>query len=494
MLAGLLALALAAQPDCRDLRVAPTHDYAFLVGSAPGPGGAWRWLRNGQPYQSGQSPQFLLLHADGAATVTDGEAPLRADRVSFHPGRWGSALAVEPGGLLAFAREGNLDLNEGTLEMWVAARADGDDPVYAARNHVLFHYRAPNGDNMTISHSRTAGLLYAGGTVRGQWESAYGGAASMREWRAGEWHHLAYTWSAEQNRMRFYVDGVLTADTNERRYWPPDAGGDRFSLGGDLGGAAAHFFIDEVRILSRAMEDAEVRANARRLEAPRDNEVWLPLAEVAAGDSLVLEFAGCASRPYVYPGIPVSDPDPPSTLLAAGTTELPFSVRSRAATSCAWAVGAPLEYAAMRAFGSGPGATHRATITGLSPAPARVNDVYVRCASQPDYLLHLRYRALTRVNPPFPRTGNLWGSAGIAAKGLDYAARIDLYLGANFTAAQIRKLRELNPEVLVLTSINVVENHGLPDDYYLKTIEGKLIEVWPGMFRLNLTKRHVAEY
>ncbi|MBI5566880.1 MAG: carbohydrate binding domain-containing protein, partial [Chloroflexi bacterium] len=90
--------------------------------------------------------------------------------------------------------------------------------------------------------------------------------------------------------------------------------------------------------------------------------------------------------------------------------------------------------------------------------------------------------------------GNLWGWWQLADKGLPYLSRIDLWLGADPTRAEVIELRRLNPNVLVLTSINAVENDGLPDDYYLKDVNGHTIEVWPGSYRLNLTKNYVAEY
>ena len=52
----------------------------------------------------------------------------------------------------------------------------------------------------------------------------------------------------------------------------------------------------------------------------------------------------------------------------------------------------------------------------------------------------------------------------------------------------------MNPDILILTSINTVENSGLPEDYYLHDTTGQRIEVWPGTYRLNLTKTYVAEY
>jgi len=496
----MFALACGAQNECANLAVSPSSDYAFLIGSAPA-GGTYRWLLNGQTYKTGTTSQLFLLHADNSLITTEGRKPLDSPAVAFEPGRWGSALTIEKSGLLTYARAGNLDLNEGSIEMWVAPRAAGDDPAYTGRDHVLFQYRAPNGDRMAIAQARSDGVLYAGGTTAGQWQSAYGGQASMRGWKAGEWHHLAYTYSATGNMMRFYVDGVLTADTNEKQYVPPSAAGDRFSLAGDLSAVPAYFLIDEVRISSRAKESDEVRANARRFDQPRDNEVWLPLAGVPAGASLVFEATAtggartCATAAFLYNGVPLADADPPSTLLAPGTTSLAFSVRSLQPTSCGYSLGRAGDFSQMTPFDTGQGTTvHQTMFKGLSGDTTQVNKVYVRCASEPAYALELLYRGLPGVNPQFPRTGNLWGSSNLVPKGLEYASHIDLYLGASFTPAQIRGLRALNPNILILTSINTVENFGLPEDYYLKDIRGKKIEVWPGTFRLNLTKPYVAEY
>jgi len=152
----------------------------------------------------------------------------------------------------------------------------------------------------------------------------------------------------------------------------------------------------------------------------------------------------------------------------------------------------------LTAFDSGSGTTsHQTFITGLNPDPDIINELYVRCAAYPDFVLHQRYRCLAQINPPYPRTGNLWGSWNFIPKGLPYCAKIDLWMGAFFTADQIRQLRALNPDVVVLTHINAIENAefaSLPDDYYLKDIYGNRAEIWPGMYRLNLTKPYVAEY
>ncbi len=58
--------------------------------------------------------------------------------MSLTEGRWNSALDLAPDGILSYSREGNFDLAEGTVEMWLALRADGDDPLYQEGWHAFF--------------------------------------------------------------------------------------------------------------------------------------------------------------------------------------------------------------------------------------------------------------------------------------------------------------------------------------------------------------------
>jgi hypothetical protein len=506
-------IAFCALPLCSNAACTLTPDYTFAVGSADfsdpdsdaESGSACRWLVNGVP-QGAASPvaEGLLLHFDGTASGANGELPAVSQGASFTSGKWGQALSLGAGGRLGFARPDNLDLSEGSMELWTALRADGSDPVYGTDPQVLIYYEAPNGDTLYIAQSATSGILYAGGTVNGQWQSAYGSGGNMRSWRAGQWHHLCFSYSAAGSFMRFYVDGVLAADTNEGRYVAPSAGGTQVFIGGPSWSQPALYDLDEVRLSGRVPSAQEVAARARRIDASRSNEVWLPASALAPGDSLAYEFtpraAGenglpCLSAPFNYPGIPIANPQPPSTLLPPGSTTVSLTVSTLENTSCAYSVGLPLPFAQMTPFDSGAGGTlHQTLVAGLNPDPLEVNQVYVRQAAHPDFVLSLLYRSLSDVNPSYPRTGNLWGWWNFLDDGLPYIARIDLWLGADFSPDQVCGLRQLNPDILILTSINAVENSGLSDDYYLKDVNGNRIEVWPGSYRLNLTKTYVAEY
>lgn len=204
---------------------------------------------------------------------------------------------------------------------------------------------------------------------------------------------------------------------------------------------------------------------------------------------------------------PISDPQPASNILPPGTRSVDLSVRSSANTSCGYAVGADKPYAQMTPFAQGAGsATHRTTIA-ISPEPALVNDVYVRCATQPEFVLALKYRARTNANPSFPRTGMLWGWfqwRGDATISFDDLAKVDLWMGADAwdaaavprLASDFKRIRERNPDTLFLASVNAVEPYAnnVPDDYFLRDVNGNKFEVWPGAYRLNLTRPEVAEF
>ena len=499
-------------PVCAGAAIQFTPDFQFVIGSArflgamgeAEAGSRFRWLTNGVALSSGAVAEDLLLNLDGAVAGANGESPTSTQNVAYAAGRWGLALALASNGRLQFGCTNNLRLDQGTIELWVALRAEGTNSTYSSRDHVLFQYRAPNGEYLQIAQSRSSGILYAGGTVSNQWESAYGSKGNMRSWGSNGWHHLAFTYSAPQNFMRFYVDGSLAAANNEGHYWPPATNGTVFAIGGDLSGNAAAYWVDSVRLSGRVAGDNEVLARSRRFDPPQANEIWLDTTNLTLGSQLMFEFtpasttqtgAMCQSAAMLFVGRPITNAQPPSTLLPPGATSVDISVETVTNTTCAWSLGQPLAFTQMTPFAQGGGSRlHQTRLAGLSPDPNQVNDVYVRCAANPDFVLRLQYRSLSEVNPPFPRTGNLWGWGEWRPNGLPDMAKVDLWLGASPPGAEIKELRRLNPHLRLLTSINAVENDNLPTDYYLKDVHGNRIEVWPGAYRLNLTKNYVAEF
>lgn len=167
--AGLVGGAHAASPACTSAVAQPTENYSFIVGSADffdsdgdlESGSTFAWLVNGAVHANGPAAELLRLAFDDSLEGSGGEEPLTYSGVTYDAGRWGSAQALQPGGSVTYACDGNLDLDEGTIEMWVAPRADGDDPVYSSRSHYLFQYAAPNGDYISIAQQASSGTATA---------------------------------------------------------------------------------------------------------------------------------------------------------------------------------------------------------------------------------------------------------------------------------------------------------------------------------------------
>jgi hypothetical protein len=186
-------------------------------------------------------------------------------------------------------------------------------------------------------------------------------------------------------------------------------------------------------------------------------------------------------------------------------TSLPLALWTDDDTNCRWST-SDVPYASMPNSFSGAGScNHSAVINGLTGTLA-LRCIYVQCeayAARPS--LVLSFRSLPdSAALPFPRLGNLWGSGNFRghAQGVAYAAnRSSLWLGADWSAAEIDKLRDYNAFTVVLTSINACETNAqdLPDDFYLTNITqppatlGRL-QSWPGAWRLDLTNPAVQMY
>ena len=200
-----------------------------------------------------------LYHFDGSLTSTSGMAPVQASGVSFVPGKWGSALSVEKGGILKYPLNGNLDFQNGTIEMWISPRFDGTDPVYSKYNHALLLYHSPANDQFLVSES-TLGGFYAGSVVHHQFRGAGGG--NISNWKPGTWHHIAFTYSSNPTRQRFYVDGSLINE-NTVPMPEPDPGAN-LTVGCDPYGNWTGFLIDELEISSGAKGTTAIGSSALR--------------------------------------------------------------------------------------------------------------------------------------------------------------------------------------------------------------------------------------
>jgi hypothetical protein len=226
-------------------------------------------LRWGQ--QPGARAPLALFHFDDSFATASGIPPTQADKALLVAGRWGSALSIESGGILSYPQEDNLDFRRGTIEMWVATRFDGNHPIYAKYNHALLLYLSPAAEQFLLSEGSWLGF-YGGSVIDGRLEGAGGG--NISGWKAGEWHYVAFAFSAERGQ-RLYLDGVLVSERQEPMRAPQPGG--RFTVASDPYGNWSAFIVDELRISSDDKSADEIRYNAGRKRPFEEYERFRPL-------------------------------------------------------------------------------------------------------------------------------------------------------------------------------------------------------------------------
>lgn len=178
---------------------------------------------------------------------------------SFGEGRFGQALVCGPEqALVRYRTAGNVMPPSGTISLWVKPlNWTPDDGNF----HVFFESGSDGGPTGWL-------LLYKyfmGGQMLLRYadEQQQVGMATAQGlgWQAGEWHHLAGTWTPEA--LRLYVDGELAATAPL-----PVVGqtlADTFALGDNgwhVPHAGALTLLDEVRIYAYPLTEEHIRALA----------------------------------------------------------------------------------------------------------------------------------------------------------------------------------------------------------------------------------------
>lgn len=212
-------------------------------------------------------PDGLLFYAsfdDGFrpdVAAGSGTAVAQCSITNDGGGRTGEALIAHSGfrGIEPFLSPwyltaGNIDRDSGTIELWIKP-SEGlfDDPQ---ERRIYIHWwverdrhLAPKvfridtrGGNLRVFEQDVADDEYSNHMV------------TPVDWRPGEWHHVAYTWSDGQRVV--YIDGDEVNRSSPRRGLPRL--GHFFRIGaGNWGFGYAEALIDEVRIWDRALTPDE---------------------------------------------------------------------------------------------------------------------------------------------------------------------------------------------------------------------------------------------
>jgi hypothetical protein len=182
---------------------------------------------------------------------------------------------------LTYPAKGNLDPKQGTFECWVRPQfdpypnLDPNDPSRGALNRNLLDLDLGNAVHVGFYWNiddRGMRLYYKQG-------SDYPLLLTTHpHWRAGEWHHVAFTWGAV---TRVYLDGQKAAEGPFTGLPPGDL--DKASIA--LGLAPSEMDLDEVRISATPRESFDLTqppiADAQTLLLDHLDETFKPNASQA---------------------------------------------------------------------------------------------------------------------------------------------------------------------------------------------------------------------
>jgi hypothetical protein len=205
-------------------------------------------------------PTLSLDFENGVqATARDGKtiAPRVEGKAEIADGKFGKAFKSGPStGYLHFPTEGIVSMRSGTVEMWVMPIDwTGEERAF----HSFFDARGPGGSIFLYKYFTNSNLLMLTAPAPGgPYHSA---SANVADWKPGEWHHIAGTWSPRSQEV--YVDGKLI-DSNVPNL--PTKLDPEFRLGDHPWNEAgisrtSSSLIDNIRIYDRALSPQHIAAH-----------------------------------------------------------------------------------------------------------------------------------------------------------------------------------------------------------------------------------------
>jgi Tol biopolymer transport system component len=143
---------------------------------------------------------LLLLHLDGSYEGVQGEVGTATD-TDFTSGRYDQGVLVDGTDTLTYTATENLNTDQGAVEFWLRPNWEGD----AGGNYTLFWWGDEGSDYFHLRKDDINNLVFDYYYAEG----SCGAPVNVAAWRAGEWHHLAFTWHGTE--IRLYVDGQEVA-------------------------------------------------------------------------------------------------------------------------------------------------------------------------------------------------------------------------------------------------------------------------------------------
>ncbi len=174
---------------------------------------------------------------------------------------------VRPGLGVSYPAEGNIELAQGSVDMWVQPRFDPQVEVEQAtrgrHNRSLFGVELANGDHWGFYWNIDDRCVRFYNRVGGEVQVGLPSKAP-EPWKQGEWHHVALTWGED---AVIYVDGQRVAAKQWQGTMPGELAGATIWLGtGGRFGDPCQFVVDNLRVSDVPLDFTQEALRAREVQ------------------------------------------------------------------------------------------------------------------------------------------------------------------------------------------------------------------------------------
>lgn len=210
---------------------------------------------------SADDDTLLMLSGNGNAAGHQEEKPVAQKGIETKPALFEEGLYFRKGSELAFAAEKNVRADEGSLEFWI--QPDWDGRLETARCLFLAGTPFNNGLLVQIDGARNLRLMVWGddpATPAVETNVERGVGITTKDWKAGQWRHVAATWNSKNLELALYIDGRPSGATSESVRLSSFSRPDIHIGSGVNAENPCLAVLDEVRISSRSRSANEIKA------------------------------------------------------------------------------------------------------------------------------------------------------------------------------------------------------------------------------------------
>jgi hypothetical protein len=207
------------------------------------------------------------------------------------------SLHAQQFGNLIYPARGHIQLDEGTVELWIVCGYDVEDKQKAAGTYFNLVFPDPPA-HYVLTHIGWGGALAMVGYTFPQQSYVW---SEKLNWKPGETHHIAWTWSGRKRSL--FVDGRIgrgrpghgplqgegRVDTSEDVVVEDWIHGDLTNAQLMIGRAHSRFTIDELRVSSVARPIEEI---ARQMNAAPTADAYTLLLDHCDGGETIGQLNG----------------------------------------------------------------------------------------------------------------------------------------------------------------------------------------------------------